>query len=83
MPEKKAIQRAHRDKAQGKSASTQAGEFVKTEIAQEKKGSGAAHSQKQAVAIGLSEARRAGVAVRRAPGRYSLSRRIQECRQLK
>lgn len=68
MPEKKAIQKAHSDKAHGKSASTQAGEFVKVEMEQEKKGTGAAHSKKQAVAIGLSEARRAGVAVGRAPG---------------
>jgi len=67
MPKKKAIESAHSDKAHGKSASTQAGEFVKVEMQREKKGTGAARSKKQAVAIGLSEARRAGVAVRRTP----------------
>ena len=68
MPEKQAIQRAHRDKAQGKSASTQAGEFVKVEMESEKKGKGAARSKKQAVAIGLSEARRAGISIKDTPG---------------
>lgn len=50
-----------RDKAQGKSASTQAGEFVKAEMDKIRKGQTGARSAKQAVAIGLSEARRAGV----------------------
>lgn len=50
-----------KDKAQGKSASTQAGEFVKAEMDKIRKGQTGARSARQAVAIGLSEARRAGV----------------------
>jgi hypothetical protein len=61
MPDKKVIERAKRDKRQGKSASTQAGEFVKDEIDKIRKGDHGARSAKQAIAIGLSEARRAGV----------------------
>lgn len=61
MPEKKTIRRAQRDKRQGKSASTQAGEFVHDEIKKIRKGKHGARSAKQAIAIGLSEARRAGV----------------------
>jgi len=63
MPEKSAIRAAERDKRQGKSASTQAGEFVHREIDRIRKGKHGARSAKQAIAIGLSEARRAGVAV--------------------
>jgi hypothetical protein len=61
MPTKQAIKRAKRDKRQGKSASTQAGEFVKEEIDRIRKGKHGARNTKQAIAIGLSEARRAGV----------------------
>jgi hypothetical protein len=61
MPEKKTIRRARRDKRQGKSASTQAGEFVHEQIDRIRKGKHGARSAKQAIAIGLSEARRAGV----------------------
>jgi len=61
MPEKKTIERARRDKRSGKSASTQAGEFVKDEIHKIRRGEHGARSTKQAIAIGLSEARRAGV----------------------
>jgi hypothetical protein len=61
MPTKKAIQRAKRDKREGKSASTQAGEFVREEIEHVRKRKHGARSTKQAIAIGLSEARRAGV----------------------
>lgn len=56
MPEKKTIRRAQRDKRQGKSASTQAGEFVHDEIKKIRKGEHGARSAKQAIAIGLSEA---------------------------
>lgn len=63
MPEKSAIRAARRDKRQGKSASTQAGEFVHREIDRIRKGKHGARSAKQAIAIGLSEARRAGVDV--------------------
>ena len=61
MPLKKTIERAQKDKAEGKSASTQAGEFVKEEIDNIRKGKHGARSAKQAIAIGLSKARRAGV----------------------
>jgi hypothetical protein len=61
MPEKKTIERAKRDKQEGKSPSTQAGEFVHEEIDKIRKGEHGARSAKQAIAIGLSEARRAGV----------------------
>jgi len=72
MPEKKAIQRAHQDKRKGKGASTQAGEFVREEIHKIRRGEHGARSTKQAIAIGLSEARRAGVALPPpAPGKTS------------
>jgi hypothetical protein len=61
MPEKKTLERARRDKEQGKSASTQAGEFVREEIEHVREGKHGARSTKQAIAIGLSKARRAGV----------------------
>jgi hypothetical protein len=61
MPEKKTIKRAQRDKRQGKSPTTQAGEFVHEEIDRIRKGKHGARSAKQAIAIGLSKARRAGV----------------------
>ena len=61
MPLTKTIERAKKDKAKGKSASTQAGEFVKEEIDIIRKGKHGARSAKQAIAIGLSKARRAGV----------------------
>jgi hypothetical protein len=61
MPLKKTIERARRDKRQGKSVSTQAGEFVREEIEEIRAGKHGARSAKQAIAIGLSKARRAGV----------------------
>jgi hypothetical protein len=61
MPEKKTIQRARKDKREGKSASTQAGEFVKEEMHHIREGKHGARSAKQAIAIGLSKARQAGV----------------------
>jgi hypothetical protein len=63
MPDKNAIRRARHDREQGKSASTQAGEFVREEIDHIRQGKHGARSAKQAIAIGLSEARRAGVAL--------------------
>jgi len=63
MPEKRTIQRARKDKREGKSASTQAGEFVHEEIEHVREGKHGARSAKQAIAIGLSKARRAGVKV--------------------
>jgi len=61
MPDKTTIEKAEKDKAEGKSPSTQAGEFVHDEIKKIRKGEHGARSAKQAIAIGLSEARRAGV----------------------
>src|SRR4029077_12358940 len=61
MPEKKTIEKARKDKSEGKAASTQAGEFVHEEIEHVKEGKHGARSAKQAIAIGLSKARRAGV----------------------
>jgi hypothetical protein len=61
MPEKETIERARRDKRQGKAPSTQAGEFVREEIHHVREGKHGARSTKQAIAIGLSKARRAGV----------------------
>lgn len=61
MPRKRTIERARRDAREGKSPSTQAGEFVREEIDKIRRGEHGARSTKQAIAIGLSEARRAGV----------------------
>jgi hypothetical protein len=61
MPERETLERAAKDKRQGKSASTQAGEFVREEIHHVREGKHGARSTKQAIAIGLSKARRAGV----------------------
>jgi hypothetical protein len=63
MPEKRTIERARRDKRQGKAPSTQAGEFVREEMEHIREGKHGARSTKQAIAIGLSKARRAGVAL--------------------
>lgn len=64
MPEKRTIERARRDARQGKAPSTQAGEFVREEIEHIRQGKHGARSTKQAIAIGLSKARRAGVKLR-------------------
>jgi hypothetical protein len=64
MPEKETIARAERDKEQGKSPSTQAGEFVREEFHHVREGKHGARSPQQAIAIGLSKARRAGVKLR-------------------
>jgi hypothetical protein len=61
MPEKTTLERARRDAAEGKSASTQAGEFVREEMEHIREGKHGARNTKQAIAIGLSKARRAGV----------------------
>ena len=61
MPEAETVRRAKRDAAEGKSPSTQAGEFVREEIHHVREGKHGARSAKQAIAIGLSKARRAGV----------------------
>jgi hypothetical protein len=61
MPAKKTIERAKKDRREGKAPTTQAGEFVREEIEHVREGKHGARSTKQAIAIGLSKARRAGV----------------------
>jgi hypothetical protein len=61
MPQKESIERARQDEREGKSASTQAGEFIREEMHHIREGKHGARSPEQAIAIGLSKARRAGV----------------------
>ena len=61
MPEKRTVERARKDAREGKAPSTQAGEFVREEMDHIREGKHGARSTKQAIAIGLSKARRAGV----------------------
>src|SRR5438105_6273619 len=61
MPEQETLERAHEDAREGKSPSTQAGEFVREEMHHIREGKHGARSPQQAIAIGLSKARRAGV----------------------
>jgi hypothetical protein len=61
MPERKTLERARKAKQEGKAPTTQAGEFVREEMEHIRKGKHGARSTKQAIAIGLSKARRAGV----------------------
>ncbi|MFN2531315.1 MAG: DUF6496 domain-containing protein [Pyrinomonadaceae bacterium] len=61
MPEQETVNRARKDKREGKSPTTQAGEFVREEMDHIREGKHGARSTKQAIAIGLSKARRAGV----------------------
>src|SRR6202049_5037542 len=77
MPEKRTIEQARKDKRQGKAASTQAGEFVREEIEHIREGKHGARSTKQAIAIGLSKARRAGVKLP-APGAGQASARTRK-----
>jgi uncharacterized protein DUF6496 len=81
VPDKETIKRARKDARQGKAPSTQAGEFVREEIDHIREGKHGARSTKQAIAIGLSKARRAGVKL--APpkkGRASARTRKQAAR---
>jgi len=61
MPEKETLEKAHEDEREGKAPSTQAGEFVREEMHHVREGKHGARSTKQAIAIGLSKARRSGV----------------------
>jgi len=63
MPEQKTIERAREKAREGRSPSTQAGEFVREEMEHIRQGKHGARSTKQAIAIGLSKARKAGVAL--------------------
>lgn len=76
MPERETLERAREDAAEGKSPSTQAGEFVREEMHHIREGKHGARSTKQAIAIGLSKARRAGVKLG-APKRGKASRRTR------
>jgi hypothetical protein len=76
MSEQETIERAHHDKEQGKSPATQAGEFVREEIHHVRAGKHGARSAQQAIAIGLSKARRAGVKLK-APKKGRASRRVR------
>ena len=80
MPEKKTIERARRDAREGKAPTTQAGEFVHEEIEHVREGKHGARSAKQAIAIGLSKARRAGVKLPPPKGNASPKVRAQAAR---
>src|SRR5947207_3395001 len=67
MPEKETIERAREDSREGKAPTTQAGEFVREEIHHVREGKHGVRNPKQAIAIGLSKARRAGVKLPPAP----------------
>ena len=77
MPEKRTLERAREDAREGKSPSTQAGEFVREEIHHVREGKHGARNPKQAIAIGLSKARRAGVKLQ-APRRGKTSARTRQ-----
>jgi hypothetical protein len=77
MPEKQTIENAKKRKREGKSPSTQAGEFVREEMHHIREGKHGARSTEQAIAIGLSKARRAGVNLR-APKKGKTSEATRE-----
>lgn len=81
MPDSETLERAREDAREGKSPSTQAGEFVHEEIEHVREGKHGARSTKQAIAIGLSKARRAGVKLPPEKG-ASARTRAQEKRDL-
>jgi hypothetical protein len=77
MPERKTIRRARQDLREGKSPSTAAGEFVRDEMKHIGEGKHGARSAKQAIAIGLSKARRAGVPLKPHTGEARTRRATQ------
>jgi hypothetical protein len=77
MPKKETLQKAKQDKREGKAPSTQAGEFIQETIDEIRQGKHGARSTKQAIAIGLSKARRAGVDLP-APKKGKTSERTRE-----
>ena len=77
MPEDDVVERARHDAEQGKSPSTQAGEFVREEFEHVRQGKHGARSPQQAIAIGLSKARRAGVKLP-APKRGRTSKKVRD-----
>ena len=78
MPEKRTIERARAKKRAGKAPTTQAGEFVREEIEHVRQGKHGARSPRQAIAIGLSKARRAGVPLKPKKGASAGERRKEE-----
>ena len=76
MPERETIERARRDAREGKAPSTQAGEFIREEFHHIREGQHGARSPRQAIAIGLSKARRAGVKLA-PPKTGRVSRKVQ------
>jgi hypothetical protein len=81
MPDKRTTEKARKDLREGKSASTAAGEFVHREIDKIREGEHGAKNARQAIAIGLSEARRAGVPVGENPNRRSRKRKAKSTRR--
>ena len=80
MPEKKTIEKARKAKRAGKSPTTQAGEFVRQEIHKIRRGEHGARSPEQAIAIGLSKARRAGVKLPPQAGKATAKKRATKGR---
>jgi len=78
MPDQETIDRAREDAREGKSPSTQAGEFVREEIHHVREGRHGAKSPQQAIAIGLSKARRAGVKLPPPKGSASLKEKAAQ-----
>jgi hypothetical protein len=78
MPERETLERAQEDAREGKSPSTQAGEFVREEIHHIREGKHGASSPQQAIAIGLSKARRAGVKLPAPKGPASLREKAEQ-----
>src|SRR5258708_9098562 len=78
MPDRETLERAREDAREGKSASTQAGEFVREEMHHIREGKHGARSTQQAIAIGLSKARRAGVKLKAPKGSASLRKKASQ-----
>lgn len=78
MPEQETLERAREDAREGKSPSTQAGEFVREEIHHIREGKHGASSPQQAIAIGLSKARRAGVKLSPPKGPESIRKKAEQ-----
>jgi hypothetical protein len=78
MPDRETIERARKDAREGKSVSTQAGEFVREEVHHVRQGKHGVHSPQQAIAIGLSKARRAGIKLGVPKGSASLRKKTAQ-----
>jgi hypothetical protein len=77
MPERETVERAQEEAREGKSPSTQAGEFIREEMHHIRAGKHGASSSRQAIAIGLSKARRAGVKLNAPKGSVSLRKKAE------